>query len=128
MTGRSGSHLGEESSPGGDAQPVLEVGSDDGGDCGAQPGDLKYQRPSGSTRAVQHQRAVSQSDHGGRRVDVEAAHRVVLHAVNIVRLLVNHGGAGEAVLLVIIMPGISVRQFLGHKIPAEFLPPGRPGG
>ena len=93
------SHLGEESGPGLAAQPVLEVGGDDGGDGGAQPGDLEYQRARGLGRAVQDQRAVRQSDHRRRGVDVEAGHRVVLHTVDVVRLLVHHGGAGEAVLL-----------------------------
>ena len=78
---------------------MLEVGCDDGGDCGAQPSDLEYEGPRGLGRTVQHQRAVSQPDDGGRRVDVEAVHGVVLHTVNVVRLLVHHLGAGEAVLL-----------------------------
>ena len=75
---------------------------------------------------MQHQRAVSQPDNGGRRVDVEAVHGVVLHTVDIVRLLVHHLGAGEAVLLSA-SALLSVNPW-GDKIPAEFPPPARPEG
>ena len=78
---------------------MLEVGGDDGGDRGTEPGDGEDELPGGRGGAVEDQAPVLQSDHCGRGVDVETGHGVLLHTVDVVSLLVHHLLCGETVLL-----------------------------